>query len=172
MCALDNKMEDQFNMIIKSLSAEDHCELLPQKFILDSTCTKDEDSYGIEIDSLKSVLMEYDIVSSWDKDKPPLFLINSFFTDSIAPSAGVRLHDIVLFPSEGKPSGWYDNRSDNDSHQFHYEYGFTTSGSINSPFIFQDQKENQNSITIIRYPFFNQLLGCYLLNEDNLSYRT
>ena len=172
MCALDNKLEDQFNMIIKSLSAEDHCELLPQKFILDSTCTEDDHSYGIEIDSLQSVLMEYGIVSSWDEDNSPLFLITSFSIDSIAPRVGVRLHDIVLFPSEGKPSGWYSKTGDNDSRQIHYEYGFTTSASMDSPFILHDQRKNQNSITIIRYPFFNQLLGCYLLNEDNLSYRT
>ena len=138
-CVLSTKkMEDEFNRTIKSLSAEDHCDLLPQKFILDSKCN--DGSYGIEIDTLESGLMEYEVVSSWNQDNSPLFLTTAFSADSIAPRAGVRLHDIVLFPSEGKLSGWYPNSSDNDP-QLHYQYGFITSGSKESTFIFQDQKK-------------------------------
>ena len=36
MCDLNNKMEDESERTIKSLSAEDHCDLLLKKFILDS----------------------------------------------------------------------------------------------------------------------------------------
>ena len=169
MCDLNNKMEDEFERIIKSLSAEDHCDLLPKKFILDSKCN--DGSYGIEIDSLESILMKYEVVSSWNQDHSSLFLITSFSADSIAPRAGVRIHDIVLFQSKDKPPGWYNLGSDNDP-QYRYEYGFTTSGAKDSTFIFEDEKKNQTSITIIRYPFFNQLLGCYLLNEDHLRYRS
>ena len=143
--------------------------MIPQQFLLDSKCN--DGSYRIEIDSLESILLEYKVVNSWNQDNYPLFLITSFSADSIAPWAGVRLHDIVLFPSEGKPSGWYHSGSDNDP-QYRYEYGFTTSGAKDSTFIFEDKKKNQTSITIIRYPFFNQLPGCYLLNEDNLRYRS
>ena len=73
MCDLNNKMEDEFERTIKSLSAEDYCDLLPQKFILDSKCN--DGSYGIEIDSLESILMKYEVATSWNQDNSPLFVI-------------------------------------------------------------------------------------------------